>query len=128
MKVVVVRTLYVALALVLLSSAHGAELVLTATTPAPSDSHECGCSDGCACKGPAKGCHCSKEGVSLKTACNCGCSGNLHAIGGSSWKSLLNHRCDLLPPDLISRPLFGQPRSQTWRLAFEHTHPPRASL
>ena len=128
MIVVVVRTLILALALVILSSAHGAELVLTATSPAPSDSHDCGCSDGCACKGPTKGCHCSRKGVSLKSACDCGCSGNLHAIGGSAWKSVLNHCCGLRAPVLISRPLFAQPRPQTWRLAFEHTHPPRASL
>jgi len=128
MNVAVVRTLILALALVIISSANGAELVLTATSPAPSGAHDCGCSDGCACKGPAQGCNCSKKGVSLKTVCDCGCSGNLHAIGGSTCKSLLARSCDLGAPLLISSPLSDVARPQAWRLAFEHRHPPRALI
>jgi len=125
MKAVVVRTLTFALALVLFTGAHGAELVLKSTTPGSSDSHDCGCSDECACRGPVQGCNCSKTGVSLKAVCGCGCSDDLHAIGGLTWKSLLTHRCRLRAPILIWTPLFDQTLSQAWRLAFEHTHPPR---
>ena len=128
MKVFVVRTLNIALALVVLSSAHGAELVLTATTPPATGNHDCGCSDGCACKGPAKGCNCSRKGGTLKSVCNCGCSGNVHAIGGSTCKSLLARSCDLGAPLLISAPLSDSARPQAWRLVFEHRHPPRALI
>ena len=123
---ILVRALNVAVALVVLSTAHGGEFVLAVTTPAPAGSHDCGCSDGCACKGPSKGCNCSKKGVTLKNACGCGCSGNLHVMGGSAPKSLLACTCDLGAPVMIWTPLPDMARPQAWRLAFEHRHPPRA--
>jgi hypothetical protein len=126
MKAVVVNTLTVALALALFASAHGAELVSTAMNPARSDHHDCGCSDGCSCRGPVKGCNCSTEGAGLKTSCGCGCSDGLHAIGGSTWKSLLARSCDLRAPTMIWTPAHDRADAQAWRLAYEHKHPPRA--
>jgi len=126
MKVFIVRTLTVALTLALLASAHGAELVSTAMNPPRTDHHDCGCSDGCSCRGPVKGCNSSKESVAVKTSCGCGCSDGLHVIGGSSSKSLLAVSCDLGAPTMIWTPAHDRADAHALRLAFEHKHPPRA--
>lgn len=125
MKTFALRTLTVALTLVLLAGANGGELASAATAPAQPDQHDCGCSDGCSCRGPVMGCNCSRQGVSLKTTCECGCSDGRHAIAGSWLKSLEARSCDLGAPMLIWAPICDRAGLREPSLDFEHEHPPR---
>lgn len=128
MNAVVFRVLLVAISLALIVSVHGGEVCAAAAIPADSGCHDCGCATECACKGPATGCACSKNGVSLKSLCNCGCSDTIHMGMASSWKSFPAQTCAVIAPELIwsSAPKAGE--SQSWRFAYEHEHPPRVPL
>jgi len=127
MNAAIFRTLLVATSLALIVGVHGGELCAAAGMQAEKGCHDCGCAEECSCKGPATGCSCSKKGVSLKTACGCGCAEPMHMGAMSSWKSFPAQDCAVIAPELIwsSTPSAGE--SQSWHLAHEHEHPPRSS-
>lgn len=125
MNAVIFRVLLIAISLALIVSVHGGELCAAAAIQADSGCHDCGCASECSCKGPAMSCACSKNGVSLKSICGCGCSDPKHIGIASPWKSFPAQTCAVIAPELIwsSAPRVGE--SQSWRLAYEHEHPPR---
>jgi len=127
MNALIFRALPVAISLALIIGVHGAELCTAAGMRAETGCHDCGCASECSCKGSAKGGVCSQKGVSLKTACACGCSEPMHMGAMSSWKSVPAQGCSAIAPELIwwAAPVASQ--SQSWRLAYEHKHPPRFS-
>ena len=130
MCVFVFRALSLVFTLALIFCVHGAELSAAAGMQGMQNEngcHDCGCASDCSCKGPAKGCACSQQGVSLKTACGCGCSEPMHMGAASSWKSVPAQGGSTIVPELIWSSLPVADQSQSWRLAYEHKHPPRLS-
>lgn len=125
MNVVISRALPVAISLALIVGVHGTEILATAQPSPQTGCHDCGCASECSCRGPVKGCACNSKGPSIKTNCNCGCSGTIHLGGISSWESVFAGTCGLNRPLLVWSTPPGLGDSEAWRLAFEHEHPPR---
>ncbi len=125
MNVVNSWTLPVALALMLIVSVHGVEYVAAAQMQPSSGCNDCDCTKECGCRGPVKSCGCGSKGLSVKARCQCGCSEQIHINVASSSKSTLVPTSPVVGPYLTwsFTPEFGTPLS--WRLAFEHDHPPK---
>lgn len=123
LRVIIRRTLPVALAIVFLAGVHGAELVMAAE--AQPSGHKCGCTTDCACRGPDEGCGCSRPGPSIKARCGCGGSGPQHGGVVPSWDTVFAPVCAMVVPLLVwtVAPDPGDPHA--WRLPTEHEHPPR---
>jgi hypothetical protein len=125
MNPAIARALIVACTLTYIAGVHGTELLAAATTPTVSHSRDCGCVDGCSCRGPSKGGCCPGTVESLTTSCGCGCGGTDHTAVGSTWEGLLTPTGGLGAPDLFWRPADLPDNPHSWRLAYEHEHPPR---
>ncbi len=125
MNVVNSRALPVALALMLIVSVHGVDYLAASQMQPRSSCNSCDCTRECGCRGPVKTCGCGSKGLSIKARCRCGCSDQIHLTAASSWKSTLAPARPVVGPDLgwSHAPGLGTPLS--WRLAYEHDHPPR---
>ena len=102
MRVIIDRVLPVALAIVFLAGVHGTEVVMAAL-PQP-DSHDCGCSTECACRGPDNGCGCYSQELTMEARCGCGASGPQHEGMAPSWDTEFAPACLMGAPLLISSP------------------------
>lgn len=118
------RAVPVIVATALVVGVHGAELFSVARAPARTESHDCGCDDGCSCKRPAKRC-CGSETVEFRTACGCGCGGAVHLIEGPRWQTVLTLSCSLTGPSRTWIPVHEIDGPLAWRLAHELDHPPK---
>ncbi len=123
MRVIIDRVLPVALAIVFLAGVHGTEVVMAAL-PQP-DSHDCGCSTECACRGPDNGCGCYSQELTMEARCGCGASGPQHEGMAPSWDTEFAPACSMGAPLLISSAAPDPGDPQAWRLPYEHEHPPR---
>jgi hypothetical protein len=128
MKPAIARALIVACALTYIAGVHCIELLSAAMTPTASHSRDCGCVDGCSCREPTTGGCCPDTVESLKTLCGCGCGGSVHVTGGSSWEGLLTPSGGLGFPEPFGQPPARAADPPSWRLAFEHEHPPRTQV
>ena len=124
MRVIIDKTLPIALAIVFLAGVHGSEALLAAQTQI--DSHDCGCSTACACRGPDNGCGCDRPELTMKARCGCGASGPQHDGMAPSWQTVLAPSCSMGGPLPCLTPEENWLSCRIQRLPYEHEHPPRS--